>query len=689
MDKLSRRRMAVLLTALAILLGVFVFRLIKLGTEKTDNDIGKARPLTYLTTVEAARGEIRDRNGVVLVTNRPSYRVTIINFVFFSGPDPNGALYELAALCRSRGLEIADHLPISQTQPYVSRADELSAGWNGYFRDYLIWREWDPEITPENMIRRMRETYHLPDEWSDEEARAVIGIRYELDLRYFTTLENYALVSDLSTDDLAALSELNVPGVITEITTSRVVQTPYAAHLLGNVGSIYPEEWPDYQQQGYAMNASVGRDGAEKAFESYLHGKSGTRYTTVLTDGTVTDSWLETEPEAGSNVYLSIDIGMQAVAEEKLAEVIRNLQQKGVGGSHEGTDAKAGAVVAIACKTGEVLASANYPTYDLMTYAENYTELANDPTSPLWNRAMLATYNPGSIYKMVTSIAAVDRGGISRWRQIEDKGAYTYYSAQNYICYCHIFTSSGTTHGVINMMEALSVSCNYYFYEVGREIGIASIDEVAAALGLGEPTGIELPEETGTRANPDTKKRLYDEDHNGWYAADTLQAAIGQSNNSFTPLQLAQYAATLANKGTRYRATLLSRVVSWDYSSQLYTHRAEILSQAKLSGEAIAVVRDGMKLAASEGTASTYFRDYPVAVAGKTGTAQHGSLGSDNASFLCFAPADDPEIAVAVYVERGAQGGNLGQVARAILDYYFARSASSALPVSEPENAVR
>lgn len=345
------------------------------------------------------------------------------------------------------------------------------------------------------------------------------------------------------------------------------------------------------------MDAQVGKEGLEQAFEEQLHGVDGTRLTKVDQDGNVLEQYYDTTPQAGDNVYLTIDIDLQQAAEEALEDLILDLRENGVDGEEEGKDAEGGAMVVMDVNTGEVLASASYPTYDPATYSQDFNELLQTEYSPLLNRVLQLTYFPGSIYKMITAIAAVDYGGIGRYYEIRDKGVYTYYDS--FQPKCHIYTSSGTTHGVVNMMQALSVSCNYYFYEVGRLTGIDAIDAVAAAFGLGEKTGVELPEEAGQRANPQTKKELYPDDpvSGDWYGADTLQAAIGQSENKFTPMQLASYISTLANGGTRYQATFLSKVVSSDYKQVLEEQTAQVLGQVEYSEQAHLTVEEGMRMA--------------------------------------------------------------------------------------------
>lgn len=686
MDRLSRRRVAILFCMVFLMLGLFTFRLWRLYLHSGDAEVRVQNKdaLTYSTTVPAARGTIYDRNGNALVSNRASYNIDIINFVFFSGKKPNDRIVELLTLCDEMGETVVDNLPITQNRPYRYTKDKATSAQLGYFSAYLDYKGWDPEITAKNIVRLMKDAYNIPTDWDDETVRRVLGVRYELDLRYCVGMDNYSLATDVSSDTLAAVEELSIPGVTVGITSVREYQTSYAAHILGRIGPMDAEEWKTYKSEGYSMAALVGKEGLEKAFEAHLHGSAGRKNTTVSTDGTILETYYTAEPLAGSNVTLTIDIGLQAAAEEGLKTVMEDLQKNGIGKNAEGKDAKAGAVVAIDIKSGEILTCASYPTYDIT----RYSDYLDDETSPLYNRALLATYPPGSIYKPVTAIAAVDENGSGRYRQITDYGVYTYYANDGYTCNCHIWTSSGGTHGTINMMEALSDSCNYYFYEVGRESGITAIEKVAAGLGLGQPTGSELYEETGVRANPKTKQERHSAAGTGdWYGADTLQAAIGQSDNLFTPIQMATYCATLANRGTRMDTTFLKQVTSWDSSTLIYEHKPEVASVYEMSDEAYLAVSEGMILSAEEGTGRTYLWDYPVQVAAKTGTAQHGSGGSDNASFICYAPADDPQIAIAIYVEKGAQGGNLGQIARAMLDAYFA--TDNATPTTPNENTVQ
>lgn len=668
--------MSVLLL-IVLMLGVFGVRLFQLqvreATVRTDSDVDT---FTYYTRVTAARGEILDRNGNILIGNRAAYNVLLFYDVLFSSDDPNENLRRLVQLCSEYDLEIIDHLPVTREKPYEYTTDQYSSAWNGYFNTFLSERDWDPDISAPQLIRRLRDRYNIPDTWTEEEARAVISIRYELDLRHCTNLPTYELVNDIDAPALAALMELNIPGVNVTTSTVREYHTDYAAHILGYVGKMDAEQWEYYEQYDYSMDAEVGQTGLEKAFELQLHGTDGLRATTIAVDGTVIEEHYVTEPVAGNNVELSIDLDLQRVSEDELERVILDLRENGIGSSQSGMDAEGGAVVVMKVKTGEVLACASYPTYDLSTFFEDYNDILEEDYDPLFNRALIATYPPGSIFKMVTTVAALNNEIIEPGLIIRDEGIYTRFADVGYWPRCMLWTTQHATHGAIDVRQALAVSCNYYFYEVGWLTGIDLIDETSKLFGLGESTGIELGEATGHRSNPEVKDELYQGDYSVWYGGDLVATAIGQSENRFTPMQLCSYTATLANRGTRYKATFLSRVLSSDYEELVYDNQPIILNQFEINDAAYNAYKEGMEMAADSGTCAGVFGNYDIQVCAKTGTAEHGSGGSDNASYVLYAPADDPEIAITIYVEKGSQGGNLGNIAKAILDKYFSETGS-------------
>ncbi len=681
-----RFRLGIFLTIFGLLIGVYVYRLIQLQVVNPRKSATTAGTYTYDIRVRAARGEILDRNGNVLITNRASYNLIISGYALFNSDSPNESLRQLAGLCRELKIDYTDHLPVTKVKPYEYETASYSDSWNNYFRSFLRQNDWDSDVSAAQLIKLMRSRFRIPNDWSDEDVRDVLGLRYALDLRNYSSLPIYTLLSDVDAAQLAELMELNVPGMQVQASTVREYNTSYAAHILGRTAAMSPEEWEVYKEKGYAMDAFVGKDGLERAFEEQLHGTDGILRTTVDREGNIISQYYAVEPKAGSNIETTLDINYQRTAEDALEDYILKLRQTGVGAKEEGKDAEGAAVVALDIKTGAVLASASYPSYDPATFSRDYLELVNDKYSPMFNRALMQAYPPGSIYKMSTSIAALNDRVISNMTTVEDRGIYDYY--EDFQPACYLYTSSKQTHGIINCTQALMVSCNYFFYEVGRLTGWQRMDKTAKALGLGEPTGVELPETKGWRANPETKRELYsDPAYQAFTDGDIIAMAIGQSENRFSPLQMAVYTAALANRGVRYKATFLNRIISADYQDLLYELKPTVAARLEITDEAYQVYTEGMRAAVADrnGTANKTLGSYPVPVCAKTGTAEHGAGGSDNASLVCYAPADDPQIAIAIYVEKGAQGGNLGNVARPIFDAYFATTAvNDTVP---PENA--
>lgn len=677
MERITRFRAGIVLLLFVALIGFYIYRLYDEQIIKTDGgSVSNETTFTTLTRVKAARGEILDRNGNVLVSNRASYDLVLNHYVLVSAKGTNDYLYQLVKLCQELGIEYNEHFPISRERPFTYTLEDYNSAYQGYFQKYLEYMDGlDSDITAPLLIETLREVYGLPAEWSDEDARLVIGLRYELALRNCVpSMANYVFLNDVSQEEMAAIGELNIPGMNVEASTVREYQTKYAAHILGFVGAMSAEQWEYYKQfEEYSMDAQVGQAGFEAAFEEYLHGVDGWRMDTVNQDGTLVSSEYLVEPKAGSNVQVTIDINLQAVAEDALAENMENLRNN-ENPNADGADAEGAAVVAMDPQTGQVLVCASYPTYDPATYFENYNEILKDPLKPLYNRALDATYPPGSVYKPVMVIAAIDSGLINSATIIEDKGMFDPDNSPDnkydkFQPTCLIYSLLGSTHGSINAAQALKVSCNYFFYELGDQIKLSVMDNTGKMLGLGESTGIELPESTGHRANAETKAELFEGEDGSWYQGDQILAAIGQSEHRFTPMQLCAYASTLATRGDRYRATFLNRIVSSDNRSLLKESQVELMSHLDISDEAYMSYFQGMCMVTqSGGTAYSVFRDYPIQVAGKSGTPE---TDNDNGSFICFAPADDPEITIAVYGEQAGHGSSMAGVARDILDSYF------------------
>lgn len=668
MERISRFRAIVLLAFFCLIVGLYGIKLFNLQVVESE---GKSQNMTVYQTknrVKASRGDILDRNGNVLVGNRASYDLAFNHFVIKSADGTNQYLFDLINKAKELELTYIDHFPVTASRPFEYTHDQFTAVWTKYFQKYLRDREMDSDITAPLLVQKLRERYKIPAEWTDEQARAVIGLRYEFDLRGVANIPNYIFIEDISDKNLSAILELNVPGLMVESSTVREYHTSFAAHIIGTMGAITPEQWPEYKEKGYAMDAVIGQSGFEAAFEEYLHGVDGTRVDKVAKDGTIiSQEYVKgKEPKAGNNVETTLDMNLQIVTEEALAKTMAELRdpEKNKGA---GTDAQGAAAVVMTTK-GEVLAMASYPTYDLMTYNEKFEELSKAEFAPMFNRALHGAYPPGSTYKMCTLISAMNAGKYHATEEIEDLGVFTKY--EGFAPKCLAYSSKGVTHGSIDCVTALAVSCNYFFYELGDRIKyIDTLDATAKALGLGEPTGIELSENPGHRSNAES---MMEAQGRKFTIGDLIQTSIGQSENKFTPMQLAVYTATLAERGNRYSATFLNRVVAPDYSKLILENKPQLVSSMEISDEIYNSYVEGMKAAVTRGTAKA-LQGLSVTAAAKTGTAQHG-LGknkSDHGAFVCFAPAEKPEIVIALYGEQVGGGSAMGRVAKAILEYYF------------------
>ncbi len=705
MERITRFRAGLLLSLFALLVGFFALKIYDLQIIDQDIKADNQKTFTTWTIVKAARGEILDRNGNKLVSNRASYDLVFNHYVIISAEGTNDYLLSLAQLCRQQEIPYNDNFPVSKQAPFTYTLSEYSATWQGYFQAYLPEKGGlDSDISAPLLIKKLREIYKIPETWSDEDARAVIGLRYELDLRQgITNLPNYIFISDARTEALSAILELNIPGLKTEASTVREYNTQYAAHILGYCSAMTKEQWEHYStltdENGKALynkDAQVGQSGLELAFEEYLHGVDGIRVDRVTVDGTLVEQYylkdangVEQKPIAGKNVEITIDLNLQRTAEESLANLITALRATAQEDKHvDGSDVEGGAVVVMDVKTGQVLACASYPTYNLSTFREDWDSLKEAEYAPLFNRALQATYPPGSTYKMSMVIAATEAGIIDRNTTIYDAGVYNKYSP-SFSASCLAWSANHSSHGTINAIGALSASCNYFFYDIGDKIDLSIMDSTAKSLGLGEPTGIELGEASGYRANAETKKLFYadDKDRQGWYPADQIMASIGQSLNQFSPIQLCSYTATLANRGVRYQATFLNRVVSSDYKTLELENLPRILSTFTISDEAYYNYTQGMRSVVTGGTAYRIFKNYPIEVAAKTGTAQHSNSKdvSDHGAFVCYAPFNNPEIAIAVYGEKAGHGTTMGQIAKEILDTYFDNPEAGDVTTNENE----
>lgn len=694
MERITKFRVTVFLLLIMGLLGFFSVRLFASQVVNADENSNNMSTYTTMTRVKAARGDILDRNGNVLVRNRASYDLTFNNYVILSADGTNEHLLNVIHLCQELGFEYNDHFPVTFVRPYEYVASDLD--WQTHFTAYLADMDLDSDITAPLLMQTLRKAYSIPETWTDEDARRVIGIRYELALRSdITNLSSYVFIDDATDQELAAVQELNIPGLMVESTTVREYNTTYAAHILGYVGAMDAEEWEESYKDNddYEMDAKVGKDGFEAAFEEYLHGVDGWRVDTVDKEGNIINSFYEKEPRAGNNVETTLDLRLQQVAENSLLETLTLLKNKRDpdGDPVDGNDVQGAAVVAIDVRTGEVLVCASYPTYDPNEFFEKYEEMNADPLLPLYNRALYAEYPPGSTYKMVPTIAAINNGYININTPIYDEGIFDKYDNYEAFCLKYSSTDGLETHGELTVRDALKVSCNYFFYEIGDQMQISQMDEVAKALGLGEPTGVEVPENTGVRSNVQNKAEYYTGSDREWFRGDQVMTAIGQAMNRFTPMQLCNYAATLANRGTRYKATFLKRVVADDYTSLIKQNEPVVAATLEISDEAYQAYSEGMWKVANEEKGTAYdtfgFQGYEIQVCAKTGTSEHDPSKSDHGAIVVYAPADNPEIAIAVYAEQGGHGSDMADIAKDILNAWFFNS-DKAGDVTTDENRV-
>ncbi len=685
MERVTRRRTIFVILTFLLVMVFYGFKLYDMQVLDPDSYAKNQSTFTTYTRVKAARGDILDINGNVLVGNRTSFNLELNHYVLLSSSGTNNHIYRLVKQCQELGIQYSESFPITMERPFTYTLNQQSSTKQSHYQAYLKYiGGLDSDITAPVLIQRLRVIYGFPEEWTDEEARAVIGIRYEMALRNCVgTLPNYVFIYDADEDALGAVVELGVPGMNVEESTVREYATGYAAHILGHVGKITAEQWEHYKDvDGYAMDADIGQSGLEAAYETYLHGVDGLREDTVAMDGTlVSRRWIQ-EPKAGANVKITIDLSLQRAAEDemaRLAEELTTTHKVGDGGDAEGMS-----VVAMDVQTGQVLVCGSYPTYDPELFHATYNDLIADPLRPTYNRALLQIYPPGSTYKVSVAIAAIDSGYVGAEEEIQDKGIFR--RIPGFYASCLNYTKYGQLHYHVDAAEAIRVSCNYYFYELGYRMNMEPIDTTAKALGLGEPTGIELFEYTGYRANAETKAKLYSGNNRYWSVSDQVLAAIGQSDNRFTPIQLCSYAAALANRGTRYKATLLNRIESADYRTKLLEGSVGVLSRLEISDLAHQSYLQGMIDCSHTlgGTAYSVFRGYPIKVASKTGTAEHSQIGrTNNGAFICFAPAENPRIAIAVYGEYTGSGGRLATVAKAIMDVYFATELENEVPTYE------
>lgn len=640
--------------------------------------------------IQAQRGEIYDRNGKPLVVNEYTYSIHLdAGSMPAAQKDKNEVI--LAVLSHAAALDESGTftLPASPFASSVAPDGEtLYFEYNDPYLETSYGRKFYKLVTDLSLTKEspaqdtaavLMKRYGIVDTDKDgsltynydpDTAAILLTVRLDMELRDFSKITPYTLLENVSFKLLSRIAEAGLRGTKPYTSATRAYTYPgYASHILGRVGKIQSAYVEYYTNLGYPLDATVGISGAEQAFESYLRGEDGER--TIVEDayGNVIDEYVSREPRAGANVYLTIDIEMQMKAEDALASNISYIVETATksGKEFSGEDADSGALTAVDVKTGEVLALASYPTFNLATYSTDATALYNDARGPLYNRALHGTYPPGSTFKIGVAAAALTEGIITPKTEITATGVYDYYST--YTPTCWIYNMYGGSHGPINVTTAIQVSCNYFFYEVGRLLTIDTMNRYDRAFGLGVKTGIELGEQTGVLAGPDYRNE------NGlgaWNPGDTLAAAIGQSDNLFTPLQLSVYMSSIINSGTRMQAHILYKVESFHTGEVLYKAEPTVADNSiTLEKEVHDVLLNAMRRVTENGSAARVFSSYPIEIGGKTGTAQVNENESDHAIFTAFAPFDDPRIAVTCLIEHGANGTDAGYAVRDVFDHYF------------------
>lgn len=691
---IKTKRLTVIAVFVFLLAFICIIKLFQLQIVNGDEYRTQADNRSVRTFVlKAPRGEIYDRNGVPIVENRAGYSVQI-NKTDISDEELNQNINDLVKILHSSGDEYTSSFPIvynkkeklpeysfsilsgsvddslkimrCELDDELDKDDEDNKKEDESGEKIAQWEEKNNLTefdTLRSIVGHFSEKYSISDDFSDEEKIDIIAVRYEMDVRKFKVSNPFIMATDVDNIVVQKIKETYTPSGFADIVTDTIrtyANGSMAAHILGRTGIIYAEEYEKLKNQGYGMNDIIGKDGLEAVLEPYLKGTDGYKNVRLTTDGRYGDVAEVKEAQPGDYAELTIDARLQEATEKALSTQIE--KTVGSGG--------AGAAVALNPKNGEVLAIASYPTYDPDNFNKDYTKLLNSKSKPLFNRALNGVYAPGSTFKILTAVAGLETELIDPDTYITDKGRYTYYS--DYRPTCLVYSSTGSTHGTINVSEAIGVSCNYFFYDIGRRMGIDTIDEFCEKFGLGTVTGIELDESRGVVAGPKEREEAGGE----WHPGDVLQASIGQSDNLFTPIQLASYISTVLNHGTRYKTHLVSRIKSYETHETVLEFGKEILSENKIKDSTYEAVKEGMRQVVADGTAASVFNKSKIKVGGKTGTAQV-SDGADNVLFTGFAPYDDPEIVVAVVIEHGANSAYAAQVAKEMFDTYLLDDADS------------
>ena len=641
----------------------------------------------------APRGRIMDRNGVPIATNTEIFTVHIIKSGKYNGEhgdeELNRVLLELCGI-----LEKNNDTYLHTIERYLRFVDGLPVFARSELADTLAWQKSMLKIPEADLIEDAYtlfvylctdKAYSIDDAYTDEEAFKIISLRYLIDAGRgaFDAGQSILLARDVKPMSIAEIEENShiLSGVTIDAEPVRMYHdAQYVSHVLGYTGAIQESQYEAMKDDGYGVDDIIGQYGIEAQNEAYLRGRNGVKRIEVYANGTAASSIDGRPAIPGSDIILTIDMDLQKAAIESLErniEVIRTAEFNGYVKTDSKVnflDAEAGAAVAIDVWTGEVLLMASVPAFDPSIFLRGSEDreaqqaietLWEDPLNRSWNRAIQGTYSPGSTFKPITAITALQEGIITPNSLIYDAGSINIGERD---LYC---LEGG--HGDLSLKRALETSCNVFFYDVGARATIDNLQKWANQFGLGVKTGVDLPyEREGIMSSREFKMDRFKDE---WRPADTAQVAIGQLYNSFSPLQMACYMAAFANGGMYYKPYVTQKVIRYDGS--IVRDTTPDVRSIPVDPQNIEAVKEGMIASTTEidGTSEIVFRDFPFPVAGKTGTAETGlettQQSSSNSLFVCYAPADDPQIAVVVVIEKCVWGSYAAPVARDILEVYF------------------
>ena len=670
--KMAVRRMMVLIGAACVLMALYGLRLIFLQLVKGESFKAQATNTTdYKFTVTAARGDIVDSRGERIATSVTGYNV-VLNKLLMGDEDLDGMLQKIVELLRENGESWNDTLLIGQPDAagnYTFTAEQGNSKDQKALSTVKENLGLQQYATANDVMEKLVEDYGLSD-FSPEWQRVLGGIHYEMQLQAFSNVNNFIMAENVSEKTVATIKEhsLSLPGVeIVETSTRSYEQSAVLPHVLGRVGKITAEKWKvtdengqvtyPLREKGYNMNDIIGISGLESAYEDELRGKDGVETITRNSDGVIVNTALTTVPEPGHTVQLTVDSSFQKAVDKALAENIDMINRVYNTGNMK---AAAGAAVVLDVKDGGVLAASNYPSFDQNLYATQYSEYSSDASLPLFNRALQGLYTPGSTFKPAVAVAALDSGLINQYSTVFCNGVYTYYKGYSPRCTRHGHS------GNIDVVTAIKWSCNIFFYDVGRRLTSDVYDAYAYKLGLGQRTGVEVSEAVG---------HLTSKNDSNYIDSLDVQAAIGQGNTVVTPIQLATYAAALANNGVRYRTHFVKAILDSNTGEVLKETQPEIMDVIEAAGNTFELVRQGMKQVPS--TITGKIGSYPYAIACKTGTPQRSETYAPgkhylNAMMIAYLPADDPQIAIGITIEYGGYGARTGDLVVDIANAYFA-----------------